>query len=657
MKHFRLRALLLGLLLVPVLCLWEIWGEAGIVHGTQMTFFYPPVAPVFLLAGLALVNALARRFTGRAWSAAELLLVYCMLVVASGLPSTGLTQFLIPLLPAPYYYATPENRWAALFHRYIPGWIAPRDPEAVKRLFEGLGPGPPIPWAVWVKPLALWSVLMLALYGVMFCLSLLFRRPWIDRERLVFPLVHLPLAMVQAESGGKSFWRSPAMWFGVALPGVLHTLDSLAQMWPTVPRVPLRNLPLDTGLVAAPWSAMRPLRMWIYPSLIGLSFLVNLEILRSCWVFYFLFKLLAVFGAATGLSDPQSNPGMGKFPFLLEQGAGAFLGVALVSLYLARQHLWPIRRRPSGGTPPPAPPFARGGEAASQRDASPTAANHFWPWVGLGACGLLMAGWCHLAGMSLAVTVAFFALYFAFVLAMTRMVAEGGMQLPEVEITQSPNNLIHLATGTWAVRPADWTGMAYLNVFSLCYRALMMPSLFQSLKIADATQIPTRRMAWGLGLAILVALPVSFGIMLWACYRFGGTWVSQWRFISIARLPFQRLASLLEKPQDPALVELQFVAGGLGVLLLLTSLRLRFLWWPLHPIGYAMAGTAIMLNLWFSMFAAWVLKGLLVRYGGLKAYRRSLPFFLGLILGDFLSAGVWILIEGVTGVRDHFLFP
>jgi len=91
--------------------------------------------------------------------------------------------------------------------------------------------------------------------------------------------------------------------------------------------------------------------------------------------------------------------------------------------------------------------------------------------------------------------------------------------------------------------------------------------------------------------------------------------------------------------------------------LLLTSLRLRFLWWPLHPIGYAMAGTAIMLNLWFSMFAAWVLKGLLVRYGGLKAYRRSLPFFLGLILGDFLSAGVWILIEGVTGVRDHFLFP
>jgi hypothetical protein len=77
----------------------------------------------------------------------------------------------------------------------------------------------------------------------------------------------------------------------------------------------------------------------------------------------------------------------------------------------------------------------------------------------------------------------------------------------------------------------------------------------------------------------------------------------------------------------------------------------------LHPIGYAMAGTDIMPNLWFSMFLAWGLKGLLVRYGGLKAYRRSLPFALGLILGDFLSGCGWILIEGYTGVRNHFLFP
>jgi hypothetical protein len=359
--------------------------------------------------------------------------------------------------------------------------------------------------------------------------------------------------------------------------------------------------------------------------------LVNLDLLRSCWLFYLGFKLLAVLGAALGWSDAPAGSAGGHLPFQLEQGAGAFLGIALVSLWTARRHLRE-RVQPAGRGPGPA-------------------------LLGLLLCGMILLAWGHLAGLSFPVGAAFFLLYFAFILAMTRMVAEGGMQLPEVEITQSPNHLLHLACGSLALRPSDWTGMAYLNVFSLCYRALMMPSLFQSLKIADAAGIRTRPMATGLLLAILTALPVSLGFMLWLCYRYGGTWISQWRFVSIAQLPFQRLASLLQDPQEPALLPLQFVGLGTGILLGLTSLRLHYLGWPLHPIGYAMAGTAIMSNLWFSMFLAWGLKGLLVRYGGLPAYRRSRPFFLGLILGDFLSGCGWILIEGVTGVRDHFLFP
>jgi hypothetical protein len=31
---------------------------------------------------------------------------------------------------------------------------------------------------------------------------------------------------------------------------------------------------------------------------------------------------------------------------------------------------------------------------------------------------------------------------------------------------------------------------------------------------------------------------------------------------------------------------------------------------------------------------SWVLKGVLLRYGGLRAHQRALPFFLGLIVGD-----------------------
>jgi hypothetical protein len=42
--------------------------------------------------------------------------------------------------------------------------------------------------------------------------------------------------------------------------------------------------------------------------------------------------------------------------------------------------------------------------------------------------------------------------------------------------------------------------------------------------------------------------------------------------------------------------------------------------------------------MWLPVCLTWLLKGVLLRYGGLRAYRRALPFFLGLILGEF-SAG------------------
>jgi len=42
--------------------------------------------------------------------------------------------------------------------------------------------------------------------------------------------------------------------------------------------------------------------------------------------------------------------------------------------------------------------------------------------------------------------------------------------------------------------------------------------------------------------------------------------------------------------------------------------------------------------MWLPVFITWLIKGALLHYGGLRAYQRALPFFLGLILGEF-SAG------------------
>ena len=81
---------------------------------------------------------------------------------------------------------------------------------------------------------------------------------------------------------------------------------------------------------------------------------------------------------------------------------------------------------------------------------------------------------------------------------------------------------------------------------------------------------------------------------------------------------------------------------------LLTFVRQRFIWWPVHPLGFATGMFNIMNWVWFSTFVAWLLKTIILTYGGASLYRKIRPFFLGLILGQVSVAGLWIIIDFFT---------
>ena len=75
--------------------------------------------------------------------------------------------------------------------------------------------------------------------------------------------------------------------------------------------------------------------------------------------------------------------------------------------------------------------------------------------------------------------------------------------------------------------------------------------------------------------------------------------------------------------------------------LALSALRARFVGFPLNAAAYAMNITFATDFFWCDMFVAWLIKILILRYGGRNLYRAALPFFLGLILGDFVSGSAW----------------
>ena len=75
--------------------------------------------------------------------------------------------------------------------------------------------------------------------------------------------------------------------------------------------------------------------------------------------------------------------------------------------------------------------------------------------------------------------------------------------------------------------------------------------------------------------------------------------------------------------------------------------------WAWHPVGYATASSWSMHKLWFPIFLAWVAKWLITRYGGANAYRKALPFFVGLVLGEFTVGSLWCIYGAIKGTAVY----
>jgi len=100
-----------------------------------------------------------------------------------------------------------------------------------------------------------------------------------------------------------------------------------------------------------------------------------------------------------------------------------------------------------------------------------------------------------------------------------------------------------------------------------------------------------------------------------------------------------------------------FFTGGGVLMWIMLWMRQRYLWWPIHPIGFPIGGNHQFMNpLWFSVLLAWAVKKLVLRFGGAGVYRRSQGFFLGLIAGQALSNGLWLIIDYFTGKVGNHIF-
>lgn len=641
-----LRAILIGVVLVLVVCFIVTWAE--LVNGRiQIGFLQMPPVVIGLFFFLMLANRAMQSIRVKLrLTAAELMMIYCMMLVAAMISSRGVMEKVIPLLLTTNYFANSSNRWQDLFFPNLKKWIVPFDPNGPPqqlislRFWERLRAGEHIPWGAWAIPLTAWGVLVLLVIFAFLCLAAILRKQWVDNEKLAFPLSQPPLELVREEAGD-SILKNKLLWGGAALAAGVFAFNGLHNWYPNIPALPLR-ITLNDYLVNPPYNCLTYFPLYISFAAIGFFFLLPSDLLFSLWFFHLLSRLQSVIAASFNM-QLEGMPMYGEHLFLSYQTAGAYIVISAYLFYIAMPHLKKVARA------------AVGLEKADDEGEFMPYRFAFW---GLFACLAGIVFWCYMAGMSPWVALLEFGVFiFVTALIMARSTAEGGLLMTET--TFRPVDLYRLFAPVHSLGPANMTLLAFMDTaFLRDQRGLLLTGFLDGLKISDRSGVRRRSLLGVFLIGILTALLVAGALQIYLPYTRGGNTMYSWIYFSSNQLGLWEYQGHMQWAAPRTWQGPVFFAVGIIFTIFLTYMRAMFYWWPLHPLGYALCVSWSMTVFWFSCFVAWLVKALILRYGGMRLYLKARPWFLGMILGEFGMAVIWTLISVFTNTpTPEFPWP
>jgi hypothetical protein len=258
------------------------------------------------------------------------------------------------------------------------------------------------------------------------------------------------------------------------------------------------------------------------------------------------------------------------------------------------------------------------------------------------------------AGMALWLAVGLLTLYFLMLVTITRLRAEAGFPWvygPHRWAGGTVTDMMGNTLGTGFFAPSQLTAAGFFHWLWWDLRFAQMPGQFEALKIGEVARIRQQQLVGWIVLATIAALLTGMVAGLWNGYHLG--WATAKTYAGIAdgaRTGYELANRWWSNPVRPDVTRSVVSLLGAGVTMALIVARQRFIWWPFNPIGYVMGATNTATMFWSDYFVAWILKGCLLRYGGMRFYRAAVPFFIGLILGDIATQAVWSLFSSILDV-------
>jgi len=639
---FSVRALTIGVIGTLLISLGAPY-VTNVVKGSALAYDFTTPGAVFLLLVLTAVANVIPGLLRPRWRLApwELLIVYMMMLIASAIADMGLASQLPAILAAPAYYASVENRWDEVLLPYIKPELIPHGEGAVRYFFEKLPRGAAIPWRAWVQPLFFWGLLLCPLYFVMIALTVILRKQWSENEKLVYPLTTLPMEMVHDDSKSPipPFFRNPIMWIGFGIAFSFGCLVALHNYYPAFPEVKYSSgIPWFRGTMSLPFRLSFPM--------LGFFYLVNLETAFSIWFFNLLSQIFRglVNINAFGMGALKMTEDMGIYgspdPLFKQLGMGAMVALVVGGFWQAREHLRNVFRKALLNDP--------------SVDDSEEVMSYRFAVIGTAISSVVIAVWLCWSGMPVAPMLLFLLTTFVIFIGLTRVVSESGLSEAVASTTGSSFAVAGLGTRAFTDAGLGATGLTYIWCSDI--RTFVMASAATSLKLAELTPPRRRNLFWCMAFAVALSAVSSIALTIALSYIHGGLKLSGWVFQGGPNACWSYIADKIRNPRGPVLAGWSATAIGVAIMWTLQVVRQRFLWWPFHPIGFCVGTVWIMDQLWLTCMIAWLLKAIILRYGGFSSYHRMRPFFLGLIAGQFTVNGLWILIDMATGKQGNFIF-
>jgi hypothetical protein len=264
--------------------------------------------------------------------------------------------------------------------------------------------------------------------------------------------------------------------------------------------------------------------------------------------------------------------------------------------------------------------------------------------------------WSAAAGMQWVVALALLTFILLAMACLARLTCAGG--LVQVDVPYMPSDVINFSVGSRNLTLGSQAVMHFQQTtWWTVWGSAPLPLFMDSLRISQGTRLAARRLTVVIALAAVAAIVGGYYSQTKLAYLHGGLSLNREVFYNTPTWNVSRLRNAVES--GVPVNSLHLWSSLLGVLVTagLIHMQRNYLWWPISPLGYLMGTSTSFEAVWFSVFVGWALSAAMRRFSGLYGYRRLRPLFLGFVLGEFVAAGVWIAIDGLTGVKMHKIFP